>query len=87
MLAEIMVTLYVIVCGLWGMYAVNMQYAMYPEKTEKSKIVSLVFLLNAVLCPIAMIFALVKFDKHIAAIKQEAAREAVKDYVIKERMG
>ncbi len=87
MLAGTMITLYIIVSGLWGMYAVNMQYAMYPEKSEKSKTVQLVFLFNAILCPIAMIFALVRFDKDIKAIKQEAAREAVKEYVIKERMG
>ena len=88
MLESVLVVLYLVVCGLWGMYAVNMQYAMYPEKTEKSKsAVYVVFILNAIACPIAIFLALVKFDEDIKAIKAEAAREAIKEYVTKERMG
>ncbi len=86
MLEAVVVTSYLIVCGLWGIFSVNMQYMMYPDKTS-NLIIYGVFFLNALSCPISMIVALIRFDSYMGDIKKAAAREAVKEYVIKERMG
>lgn len=71
MLESILVTLYLIVCGLWGMFSVNMQFTMYPKNTSSMKVYG-VFFLNAILCPISMMIALVKFEKHINKIRDKA---------------
>jgi uncharacterized membrane protein (DUF485 family) len=86
MLAIIMIILYLAASVLWGIYSLKMQKTMYPDKTTKQRTYG-VLLMNVTLCPIAIYLAHKRFDADIEAIKQEAAREAVKEYVIKERMG
>lgn len=85
MLEAVIAISYLIVCGLWGIFAINMQYMLYPE-TSNLKLYG-VFFLNAMACPISMIVAAIRFDSYMGDIKKAAAREAVKDYAIKERMG
>ena len=70
MLEAIMITLYIIVCGMWGMFSVNMQETIYSEKCSFLRIGG-VFFLNAILCPVSMIIALVKFDTHISKIRNK----------------
>lgn len=64
-----MVTLYLIVCILWGTYAVLMQETIYSEKYSLLR-VWMVFFINTLLCPIFMVVALVKFDSHMSRIKE-----------------
>jgi len=70
MLESIMVVLYIIVCGLWGMFATNMQQTQYPERSGVLRVQGC-FLINAVFCPIAIMVALVRFETYMTAIRNK----------------
>jgi len=48
--------LYVITCFLWSMYSLKMQKKIFPKTSLKTK--SLVVILNFLLTPIAILFAI-----------------------------
>lgn len=76
MLEAIMTMLYLVVCGLWGIFSVNMQFTMYPKNTSSMKVYG-VFFLNAILCPISMMIALVRFETYMSKIKKDAVNKHV----------
>ncbi len=51
----------IIICILWGWYSVKMQKVLYKDTTIL-KYVS-VFLVNVIICPISILFAIKRLDE------------------------
>jgi len=56
------IILYIIVCLLWAIYSQIWQNRLYPDAKRWKDIVG--FLMNFIGCPIAIIIAIIRFNKN-----------------------
>ena len=74
-MVEFLISMYVLMCFLWAIFAGCMQRVVYPHNSGKSSLL-INFLMNVTICPITMIVAIIKFDLYINKIKKDAIEES-----------